>query len=164
MLGTFTAAAGLGGWAPGGQPVLLRLQLWGAALPLNALEPERTGLPDAAAAPPCVFDAGALRPAGTVQCSGVSLAGAVGTASCGWERARGCRGSLQCAPPAPAATPHPAGARVGICGDWLHSPCVEGAVLSGLAVADAIAAHARVSGATKLNHFLFDFPVSLLFM
>jgi hypothetical protein len=34
-------------------------------------------------------------------------------------------------------------ARMGICGDWLVSPCVEGAALSGIALAEKIAAQVR---------------------
>ena len=32
---------------------------------------------------------------------------------------------------------------VGVCGDWCVSPCIEGAALSGLAVAEKIHKHAR---------------------
>ncbi|GIL89031.1 hypothetical protein Vretifemale_16879 [Volvox reticuliferus] len=82
MLAAFASAVGL--VLPPPRPSYSRVQLWGAAVPMNVL------LTDAARGEgPCVLDADS---------------------------------------------------RVGICGDWLHSPCVEGACLSGLALAEAIQA------------------------
>jgi hypothetical protein len=46
---------------------------------------------------------------------------------------------LPCPPPALA----PIEANMGICGDWLVSPNVEGAALSGIALAEKIAAQVR---------------------
>ncbi|CAK0836726.1 unnamed protein product [Prorocentrum cordatum] len=43
--------------------------------------------------------------------------------------------------------------RAGVCADWCVSPCVEGAVLSGLILADLIwAHHARAPGAARAHH------------
>ncbi|GIL53308.1 hypothetical protein Vafri_8937 [Volvox africanus] len=82
MLSAFAAAVGL--VLPPPQPSYSRVQLWGAAVPMNVLVTDT-----ARGEGPCVLSSDS---------------------------------------------------RVGICGDWLHSPCVEGACLSGLALAEAIQA------------------------
>ncbi len=94
------------------QPCFTRLQLWGAAVPLNVTDA------------PCVFDAGA--PTRRVL-SLVVLGDFVGRPS----RTR-------------TAYPRPCCAELqaGIAGDWLVAPSLEGAALSGVAMAERIAAHA----------------------
>ena len=54
---------------------------------------------------------------------------------------------------APLPPPPLADANMGICGDWLVSPNVEGAALSGIALAEKISAQVRTPGA-GLNQVL----------
>ena len=41
--------------------------------------------------------------------------------------------------------------QVGVCGDWLTKPCIEGAAVSGLALAERISKHCR----GMINHSVY---------